>query len=146
MPRAVLDSSVLISAFLTPTGTCAEVLRVASRGAFVSCLSPEILAETARSLLRDAKLQVRYGYDRAKVEEFGRRLFAGAEVVTDLPPRRFVPEDPKDDMVVATAVRARADYLVTGDRKHLLSLGTCGGVQIVSPRQFLELLRAGSTR
>jgi uncharacterized protein len=140
MPRAVLDSSVLVSAFLTPKGTCADVLRAASGGAFVFWLSPEILAETARSLLRDPKLQARYGYDRAKVEEFCGRLLAGAEVVTDLPQGRFVPEDPKDDMVVATAVASRADYLVTGDRKHLLSLGAYEGIRIVTPRQFLDAL------
>ena len=43
-------------------------------------------------------------------------------------------------MVVATAVATKAEYLVTGDRKHLLSLGTYEGILIVTPRDFLELL------
>ena len=60
--------------------------------------------------------------------------------MTDLPRLQAVPADPKDDMVVATAVAAKAEYLVTGDRKHLLSLGTYEGIQIVTPREFLELL------
>jgi uncharacterized protein len=51
-----------------------------------------------------------------------------------------VPLDPKDNMIVATAVKAGADYLVTGDRRHLLALGEYEGIKIVSPRRFLELL------
>jgi uncharacterized protein len=37
-------------------------------------------------------------------------------------------------------VAAKADYLVTGDRAHLLPLGEYRGVRIVSPRGFLEIL------
>ena len=67
-------------------------------------------------------------------------LAALAEMAAELPKLRAVPGDPKDDMVVATAVATTAEYLVTGDRKHLLSLGTYEGIQIVTPRDFLELL------
>lgn len=42
-------------------------------------------------------------------------------------------------MIVATAVAAGADCLVTGDR-HLLALGRYGGIRIVTPRQLLDLL------
>lgn len=58
----------------------------------------------------------------------------------DLPTLRVVPDDPEDDVVVATAVAARADYLVTGDRRHLLPLGSYQGIRVVTPRQFLDLL------
>jgi predicted nucleic acid-binding protein len=61
------------------------------------------------------------------------------ELVGDLPDLRAVALDPKDDVIVATAVKAKAGFLVTGDR-HLLSLGSHGGIRIVSPRQFLDLL------
>jgi predicted nucleic acid-binding protein len=61
-------------------------------------------------------------------------------LVHDLPKVRAVPDDPKDDMVVATAVAARADYLVTGDRRHLLSLREYEGIRIVTPRQFLDVI------
>jgi predicted nucleic acid-binding protein len=60
-------------------------------------------------------------------------------VVTDLPLVTGVVRDPNDDMVVACALEARADYIVTRD-KDLLSLGTYEGIRIVTPRQFLDLL------
>jgi len=121
---AVLDGSVLISAFATPRGTCADVLRAAGRGAFAMHVSPEILAETGDKLRGKPKLQARYGYGERDVAEFCDDLAASARLMADLPRLRAVPLDLKDDMVVATAVAPRADYLVTGDRRHLLVLGT----------------------
>src|SRR5215213_4196682 len=116
MPKAVLDSSVLISAFLTPKGACAELLEAGYAGQFVLALSLEIVAETMEKLLRKHKLQALYGYDRAKVKEYARQLLAAAELSGELPNLTgIVPNDPKDDMVVATAVAAGANYLVAGD-------------------------------
>jgi predicted nucleic acid-binding protein len=63
---------------------------------------------------------------------------AVVERLNDLPDLpNAVLLDPKDDLVVATAVKANAASLVTGDRKHLLSLGTYAEVRIVSPRECL---------
>ena len=48
--------------------------------------------------------------------------------------------DPNDEMFVECAVAARADYVVTGDKGHLLSLKLVGGVPIVAASDFLRLL------
>jgi predicted nucleic acid-binding protein len=50
-----------------------------------------------------------------------------------------IASHPEDDLVLATAISASADYLVTGDAL-LLSLGFFRDVQISSPRQFLDQL------
>jgi len=143
MIRAVLDSSVLVSAFLKPDGTSATLLAHARAGAFLLCLSRELVAETAASLLK-TRHQRRFRFTPEEVARFCELLGQVAERVEGaLPAIRAVPDDPKDDMVVATAVAARADYLVTGDRRHLLPLGGYQGVRIVSVRTFLELLLAG---
>ncbi len=142
MHRAVLDSSVLISALLTPGGVSGRLLDAAERGDIRSCLSGEILVETAAALLRKRKLHGRYGFNRAAVEAFCDGLEAVAEMVAGLPPLRSVPDDPKDDVIVATVVAAGAGFLVTGDRKHLLSLGSYRDIRILWPRGFLELLGA----
>ncbi|MGH6917272.1 MAG: putative toxin-antitoxin system toxin component, PIN family, partial [Geminicoccaceae bacterium] len=62
-------------------------------------------------------------------------------LIADLPQVRGVVRDPNDDMVVACALKASADYIVTRD-KDLLSLGAHEGIRIVTPRQFLDLLDA----
>ncbi len=142
MIRAVLDSSVLVSAFLTPDGASAALLVRAREGAFSLCLSREIVAETAGSLLKERhQRRLRFGPER--VARFCELLGQVAERVEgELPRIRAVPEDPKDDVIVASAVAARAGYLVTGDRRHLLPLGSYGGVRIVSVAEFHDMLEA----
>lgn len=61
-------------------------------------------------------------------------------IVTPREVPRVVPDDVDDDHVIAAAVAARAQCIVTGDRTHLLPIGTHGGTAIISPRQCLDLL------
>jgi uncharacterized protein len=65
-------------------------------------------------------------------------------VIAEIAPVRVVERDPNDDMVIACALAGEADDVVTRD-KDLLSLGAYGGIRMVTPRQFLDLL-AGSCR
>lgn len=139
MIRAVLDSSVLISAFLTEGGPPHAVLSAAKEGRFVLCLSHEILAETGRSLREKITIRRSYTYSDERIETHIDDLIAVAELAVELPKLRVVPDDPKDDMIVATAVKAKADYLVSGDR-HLLSLGEHDGIRIITPRELLALI------
>lgn len=53
---------------------------------------------------------------------------------------RGVATHASDDLVIATAVSGSADYLVTGDRDLRLRVREYGGVAIVSPAEFLEIL------
>jgi len=145
MIRAVLDSSVLVSAFLTVGGTSHAVLSAADKRSFVLCLSDAILEETRNSLRQKVKTIRRYyTYSNERVEAHIADLAALAEQISDLPDLRVVPLDQKDDVIVATAVKARAGYIVTGDR-HLLVLGTYEGIRMVTPRQFLDLIESGSS-
>jgi uncharacterized protein len=143
MVRAVLDSSVLVSAFLTPNGTSARLLRAARAGLFKLLLSRELIDETIGILVKKrARLADRYRYGNDRIQRFERHLMALADIVDDLPDLRVVPDDPADDKIVATAVAASADFLVAGDR-HLLALGNYGAIRILTPRQFLgELAQA----
>ena len=68
-------------------------------------------------------------------------LLSVAELAAaELPEVRAVPTDPKDGMVVATALAAKAAHLVSGDRKDLWGLGSYQGIQIVTPRELRTLL------
>ena len=60
MLRAVLDSSVLISGFLTPHGVSAKLLDGAERKSLEFCASPEILEETRRALTTKVRRIRRY--------------------------------------------------------------------------------------
>jgi putative PIN family toxin of toxin-antitoxin system len=69
--RAVLDSSVLISAFLTPHGVSAKLLDAAEQAMFELCISREILSETRQSLKSKVKrIRRYYAYPDEKVDLF----------------------------------------------------------------------------
>jgi predicted nucleic acid-binding protein len=55
---------------------------------------------------------------------------------------RIAP-DPDDDVVIGTALAARADLVVTGD-KPLLTVSEHQGVQIVGVAQAIEIVKARS--
>ncbi|MGH9434052.1 MAG: PIN domain-containing protein [Terriglobia bacterium] len=50
----------------------------------------------------------------------------------------MVIDDPDDERVLECAVAAEADAIVSGDRKHLLRLGSFRSIPVYSPRQFLD--------
>jgi putative PIN family toxin of toxin-antitoxin system len=139
MTRAVFDSSVLVSAFLKPGSLPATLLARAREGAFSLVLSSYVVQETAAVLARP-KVRAGRAYTPEEVARYCRDLLAVAELVGELPEIDAVPNDPADNPIVATAIAGKADYLVTGDRAHLLPLGEYQGVRMVSPRAFLEPL------
>ncbi len=140
MPRAVVDTTVLISAFLTEGGVSGELLRQARGGAFTLCLSGAILEELRTRLLEREKIRSKYHYADARGAEHGRDLATIAELVTEPPEVPAIEREPDDDVIIATAVAAQADYLVTRD-KDLLSLGAYQEIRIVTPEAVMGLLR-----
>lgn len=138
MIRAVLDANVFVSGVLRygeASSTLAETLRRWLIGSFKLVTSETLRQEIERTLLSNP-------YFAARVERAaGRRwlqalaLFADSTEITV--PVSGVASHPEDDLVLATAVSASADYLLTGD-KQLKRLGAFQGVSIVSPREFLS--------
>lgn len=135
--RAVLDANILVSAALSPTGKCAELLRRADQ--YEPVVSDLILTEAAEALIRPS-IVARYG---VAADWLARFLAAAADACTTVNPSqapRAVEADPDDDWVLACAVAARAEYIVTGDR-HLLDLREYRDTRIVSPATFAEVLQ-----
>jgi putative PIN family toxin of toxin-antitoxin system len=135
---AVIDATVLVSAFLTKGGVSAELLRFAREGVFLVFLSKDILIETEHTLGYD-RIRERYPYTDDDVADFLNRLRIAANLVAELP-NLTVVRDPNDDMVIATAVRAHAAYIVTRDRD-LLSLQQYQDITIISPEAFIAIVR-----
>src|ERR1700674_1189185 len=118
MAKAVLDTTVLVSAFLRyiPEGASYELLRFADEGMFELCLSESILEETARALIESTRNRRLYTYSDEDVVEYCQGLTRFGTIVTDVPDVRGVVRDPNDDMIVACALAARAGYIVTRDK------------------------------
>lgn len=143
MRRAVFDTTVLISAFVSKDeGLCHELLALARDGTFELVLSSAIILETWRKLLSAEHIRARYRYSDERVHRFCRGLLRIADVLRSTEPLSGVVRDPNDDIIVACAIDGRADTIVSRD-KDLLSLGVFRGVVIISPEAFRQQLREG---
>jgi putative PIN family toxin of toxin-antitoxin system len=141
--RAVFDTTILVSAFLTARtgGVVTELLRLCSEGTVALYLSTAILDETEDVLLNRAHLRRRFQYTDAAVGAYCRTVGVLATVLHDVRTTPVV-RDPNDDMIIACAIAAKADYLVTRDRD-LLELRMHRRVTILTPEALLVLLRSG---
>jgi putative PIN family toxin of toxin-antitoxin system len=135
--RAVLDTNVLISAVLS-SGTPYETYRSWQDGLFELIISLPLVSELQDVLARP-HIREHVRWSSSRVDE----LFTAIqdEAVWVYPEHEInrVTTDPDDNRVLEAAVDGRADYIVTGDR-HLLDLQEHGGIEIVTPAQFLAIL------
>ncbi|HMA72429.1 MAG TPA: putative toxin-antitoxin system toxin component, PIN family [Xanthobacteraceae bacterium] len=140
MVKAVLDTTVLVSALLNPNsgGVSYELLRLAHQGTFELYVSDDILEETVETL-HYPRLRQRYAYADADIIAFCQDLALIGTVVGNVPIVK-VARDPDDDKIIGCAMAAGADYLVTRD-KDLLTLEEHEGISIIAPEKFLGILR-----
>lgn len=139
MVLAVLDTNILVSGTITRGGNEARVLKAWTDGQFLPVLSPDILDEIRRVLLSDKVRRQRF-LSEEQIEELLALLEATALTVSGSQSVRTC-RDPSDDKFLAAALEAKAPFIVSGD-SDLTDLRIYRGVRIVTPRQFLEILRA----
>ena len=131
--RVVVDTNIIVSA-LNFAGNERLALYLVLRRRIRLCLSDFILLEVAGVLVR------KFGWNEVSALNMTRILRALADVVDPQDIPTTVPGNHADNKVLGCAVEAKADYLVTGDRRHLLPLEEHRGVQIVNAPQFLSIL------
>jgi len=140
MLKAVLDTSILVSAFLKHSGVNAKVLQQA-KDRFQLHLSEDILEETSRVLLTYGRIRKKYVYSDNEAREYLETLRIIADQVIRAVPRiRVIKNDPQDDLVLACGVKSGADYIVSKDN-HLRDLKEYRGIKIVSSLEFLEIIK-----
>ena len=136
--RAVLDTNVFVSGFLSrnPTSPSRELLH--------RWLAEEFILIMCRPLLQEviAKL-VSHRVESERIERFFANAVRLAEWHDDSweDASRLIPADPDDDAIIACAVKAQADYLVTYDLHFDVLGGEYGGVKIVKALPFLWAVR-----
>ena len=131
MPRsAIVDPSVLVSAFLFPNSAPGRGVALADQGAYFLHLSPIILEEL-KSSLRNPRLRKAYSYKDEEIDAWCADLDEiGSLIMRPLPDIGGVCGDQDDDHAVAAALAVKAEIIVTGDK----ALRTAGrGVTVHSP-------------
>jgi len=136
--RLVVDTNVLVSAALKSEGLQRTTFLLAITKPARLYVSPPILEEYADVLSRP-ELSIRKGLRLQLLQLIKNR----GRLVT--PSRRIeVTSDPDDNIFVECADAARADYLVTGNRRHFPPFWK--NTKIITPREFVTLVAPHLTR
>lgn len=128
--KAILDTNVLISAYVFPGGKPEAVYRLALEGHLEIGTSLPLLAEFGRVLGE------KFGWIPDRVEAAVAQMTRIASVVEPGETVHVIAADPADDRVLEAARAFGADVIVSGDR-HLLDLGAWCGIDIISPAELL---------
>ena len=135
--KVIFDTNIYISAFVIPGGNAEKAYLHAIDGDFELCTSVAILTELAR------KLDEKFGWEKQKIAQLITSISNLTVVFKTTPWLKVVSDDP-DNRILECAIKAEADFLVTGD-KHLLKLRNCGNFEIIKLSTFLTILRQPST-
>jgi len=129
-PIAVFDTNILFSG-VGWRGTPYRILSAARAGKVEGLTCQEILDELAE------KLAIKLNFSPIQVTDTLTDLLGFLRVVTITNTLSVVAADPDDDKVVECAVVGGATHIVTGDRRHLLPIGSYQGIPIVTAAAFL---------
>jgi uncharacterized protein len=131
--KVVVDTNVTIAAFISH-GACCELFAHLLRSH--TLISGQFLVHELNSVLTD-----KFRYSRAEIEDVARLFMANSIILKEVP---ALPQpecrDPDDDNVLAIALAAKADCIITGD-KDLLVIGRYSEIPILAPADFWRFER-----
>ena len=132
-PIVVFDTNVLLSA-IGWRGSPYHCIDLARQDRVKGLICPEILDELTE------KLEQKLKFTPIQVIETIADLLSFLRLITIANTLNFLTTDPNDNMVLECAIVGNATHIVTGDKRHLLPLGSYQGIAIVNARDFLNLL------
>lgn len=136
--RITLDTNVIISSFIVPGGSADQVMELVRRGEVDLILSPFILDELRRVLTE------KFDLPPTAVQKAVRRIERLAIIVQPEVTIDIIKEKQDDNRILECAVSGKVDYLITGDKKHILPLGSIRGIPIITIAEFLKLHKTHS--
>ena len=134
----VLDTNVVVAALLWD-GVPRQLLESLTADPFVTLASsPQLLAELDRVLVKP-QLTERLRLSSLSPQQVIARYARLVKIMTPQSVARVVEVDADDDHVLALAVAAKAAFIVSGDRAHLLPIGCYAGIAIITPREAIAV-------
>jgi putative PIN family toxin of toxin-antitoxin system len=121
--KVVFDTNIYISAFVIPGGNAEKAYLRAMNDDFELYTSIAILTEMAR------KLEDKFGWEKQKIMQLITSITNVAKVLKTTPWIKVLSDEP-DNRILECASKAKADFLVTGD-KHLLQINHYENFQII---------------
>ena len=132
--KVVFDTNVVASASFW-RGAPFDCLAAWAQGRCRAAVSSALLAE-----YHETVEELRLDYPNRKCVEWVAALTEAADLFFPVERATGATPDPDDEMILECALAAEADFIVSGDKRHLLALRQYQGIPIVSPAEFLRRL------
>jgi putative PIN family toxin of toxin-antitoxin system len=133
--KIVLDTNVLVSALLKPRSKPAAVLRLVINGHVQIAFDIRILTEYREVLERP-----RFHFTSEQIDPLLDYIEDEGVLAVGVPLPKGLP-DPADEPFLEVALSARADAIVTGNKRHYPATASAG-IRILSPAEFLEFFHS----
>jgi putative PIN family toxin of toxin-antitoxin system len=130
--RVVIDTNVFVSGLMLPASVPGRIVATAIAGGFELVLC-EAIVEEISAALRYPKVRKRIALSDDELDRYVQALRFVADIVDPAGVVVQVPHDRDDDVILATLVAAKADWLITGDAA-LLALAD--QYPILTPAEF----------
>ncbi|USH00464.1 putative toxin-antitoxin system toxin component, PIN family [Thermococcus argininiproducens] len=118
-PKVVIDTNVIISAAINPKGKPGKIIDMIMDGSVISYTSQEILEELGFKLLSERVLK--YIGDASKALDL-LVSFSALSILVNPKIHFNVSPDPDDNKFFNVVYEAKADYLISGNIKHIVNL------------------------
>ncbi|MEA5534346.1 putative toxin-antitoxin system toxin component, PIN family [Crocosphaera sp. XPORK-15E] len=129
----VFDTNILISA-IGWKGTPYFCVELARQGIIESVTCQEILDELVE------KLQVKLKFPDRYIIETIADLISFSRIIKINKTLKVIENDPDDDVILECGIIGKANYIITGDKKHLLPLKNYQGITIINATEFKNLI------
>jgi putative PIN family toxin of toxin-antitoxin system len=137
--RAVVDTNLFISGLFGKDTLSSTLQDLWVHREFDLVTSIEILREVSR-VLQYPRIRERFKPREENIRRFFRLIFRKAVITKDLYSTDRITDDPSDNIFLACAMEAKADYIVSRD-PHLRNLKHFHGVKIIDVKAFVERVR-----
>ncbi len=129
--KVVFDTNIYISAIIFGGNprTCLELARSREIELFVS---REILVELAD------KLRSKFFWEEEDIRDVIEGIMVFATLVSPREKVTIIHDDISDNIILACAKEAKAQIIISGDKKHLLSLEKFEKIPIIPAKTFLD--------
>jgi putative PIN family toxin of toxin-antitoxin system len=139
--KAVIDTSVMLSVAFPRGELIKELRNMIADGAFTLVTSKEIMAELYR-VIHYPRILKQFKPSKDDFDNFIGMIMEKALITRGSYSTKKIADDPSDDMFLACAMEAKADYIVSRD-PHLRNLKHFHGVKIIDVKAFVERVRRG---
>jgi uncharacterized protein len=133
--RVVLDTTIILSSFISQDSYPYQAIDLWFRKEY-SLVTSLWQIEEIKAVSRRPRIQA-----IVTNQEVGRliNLLREKAIVLEELPEVTYSSDPDDNPILASAIAAQAQYVVSGDKRHLLPLKTVKGIPVITVREFVEL-------